>query len=255
MNFFKKLSYSITDIRRYPDMMLQGVGKAFAYLLLFTLLFGTLNSIAVSYQVKQSIGKFTADLKNNLPDFTFENGELNVKEKMPIVIDGSKNDVVIIDTTGKTEEDVLHPYESGMLILKDRLIAKRNTTETRIISFSDFKELSFTRKDVIDFLPYLTWIAPLIGILAWVGFFIGKMLSALFLTIINLIVSNIRKANLRFSQLYSLSMYSLSLPILLDIIFKLFHSNLINVVYYLIALVYGWLVIGYVKKQAELVQE
>lgn len=245
----------MVDIRRYPDMIAQGVGRAFLYLFLFTLLFGTLNSVIIGYQLNRSIGNFTTDLSNNMPDFTFQNGELDVKGKMPIILRGSKDEVTIIDTTGKTTEDALNQYESAMLILKDRMIVKRNSAETRIISFNEFQDVAFTKQDVVNFLPHLKWLAPIIAVVAWIAFFIGKMVSALFLAIINSIISSIRKIRLSFGRLYSLSIYSLSLPMILDIIFKLFHLKLSGFIYFVIALVYAWLAMGYMKKEAEPIEE
>ncbi|KXG09280.1 hypothetical protein AT864_02510 [Anoxybacillus sp. P3H1B] len=250
MNFFKKLSYSVGDVRRYPDMVAQGAGKAFLYLLLFALLFGTLNSIIVGYQFNQSIGHFTGTLESKIPEFTFQNGELNVEGTMPIVLDDSKNGAVIIDTTGQTTEDRLNPYSSGVLILKDRMISKQAGGQTQVFLFRDFQGVTFDKQDLVGFLPYLKWLAPIVAVIAWIGFFIGKIFSALFLAIINLVISKLQKANLPFGRLYSLSIYSLSLPIILDLIFKLFHFRLPGLIYYIVALVYSWLAINQIKKQA-----
>jgi maltodextrin utilization protein YvdJ len=254
MGFFKKLRYSVTEVNMYPQMISQGVGKAFKYLLLFTLIFGTISSMIIGYQLNKDIGNFISQLEKDLPEFTFEKSKLHVEGAMPITYtELDENTVIIIDTTGGTTPDILEEYESAALFLEDQAIIKRNAVETRVISFAEFADISFDKEDVMNLLPYLKWFSLIAGIVVWIVFFIGKLISAFILSIISLIISKIRNVDLSFGHLYSLSVYSLTLPILLDIVFNLFHFDLPNLIYYAIAIIYAWLVIDRTKKQLTVV--
>jgi maltodextrin utilization protein YvdJ len=256
MEFFKKLRYSVTEVNMYPQMMSQGVGKAFKYLLLLTLIFGTISSMIIGYQLNRDIGNFISQLEKDLPEFTFENSKLHVEGPMPITYtELDENTVIIIDTTGGTTPDILEEYESAALVLEDQAIIKRNAVETRVISFAEFADISFDKEDVMNLLPYLKWFSLIAGIFVWIVFFIGKLISAFILSIISLIISKIRNVDLSFGHLYSLSVYSLTLPILLDIVFNLFHFDLPNLIYYAIAIIYAWFVIDRTKKQSNVVTD
>lgn len=249
MVFFQKLINSITKPSEYPKMVEQGIGKAIVYLVLFSLLFGTLNSIIIGFQLHKDIGVLISGLNKHIPQFTFEDGELDVKEPMPIIYEIPDSGVLIIDTTGETTPKVLTEYPMATLILKDRLINKSSELETHEYYFSDFQGVSFDRQDVIEFLPYIKWFSVIAGIFIWFAFILGKFISSLLLTLLNLIISSIRKGNLSFSKLYSLSIYSLTLPVLLDLVLQLFNVDLPNLIYYIIALIYGWLAIGSITKR------
>lgn len=255
IGFFKKLANSVININLYPQMLRQGFGKAVLYLFLFSLIFGTLNSVILGFQLNRDIGNLVTQIKDDIPEFTFKNGELDVNEPMPITYTEPDNTIIIIDTTGGTEPDILDEYESATLVLRDKIINKKNPVETRVFSFQDFKGMSFNKNDVVNLLPYLKWFSVIAGILMWLAFFIGKFFSALLLSIISLIISKIRKTKLSFGQLYSLGIYSLTLPVLIDILLNLFYLDLPNLIYYMIAIIYSWLVINRVKRQAKEISE
>ncbi|MDF0728226.1 DUF1189 domain-containing protein [Cytobacillus sp. S13-E01] len=250
MSFFNKLMYSMVKFDKYPDMVKQGIGKAFLYLFLFTLLFGTLNSIIIGYQINRDIGKFVTEVSGNIPEFTFSGGLLDVKEPMPIVYDNIDGSTLIIDTDGQTTPGVLDQYESATLILEDRVITKENGFSSEEYSFSDFTGITFDQDDVINKLPLLKWFSAIAAFFVWIGFFIGKLFSALLLSLLGLIIAAIRKTKLSFGRLYSLSIYALTIPILLDILLQIFQTDLHNLIYYAIALVYMWIAMGHFKEPA-----
>lgn len=255
MRFFKKLTSSITDVRQYPAMVKEGLGKTFVYLLFLTLTVGLLNSIIIGVQFNRYSNHYIKDIMYQMPKFTFQNGTLNVDGKMPAIIHTPDNETIIIDTTGKANETVLKKYNSGVLILKNQVIIKNNNVETRTFSFANIKDLTFTNSDVINFLPKLKWISTAVGIFILFFFFIGKMVTSLFLAIIALIITKMQRVQLSFGKLYSIGIYSLTLPILLNTIFRLFQMTFPSYLYYVIAIVYGVLAVGQMKKANEKIEE
>lgn len=250
MSFFKKMAYSVTSIGMYPKMIKQGVGKAFLYLFLLTLIFGTIDSVVTGYNVNQAVGQFADTLKEEIPEFTLKNGTLQVEGDMPMILQETESSVLAIDTTGQLDESFLNDYESGLLVLKHKAINKKNQFSTEEFSFQQFN-LTLTKDNLISWLPYLKWAGVIFGVFAWIFFFIGKMASALFIALIGLIASAVFKAKMPFGQLYTTSIYALTMPILADLIFKLFNMNLPVLVYYVIAVLYMVLAVEKMKRAAE----
>jgi hypothetical protein len=247
MPFFKKFYNSVVNINMYPKMVKEGTGKAFLYLFLFTLIFGTISGLMTGYNVNQAVGHFSETVKNELPEFTLENGTLDVQGDMPMILDETEKSVFAIDTSGELDESFLESYETGVLVLKHRAINKQNPLQVQEYQFGNFN-ITLTKSDVVNWLPYLNWAGVIAGIFIFVFFFIGKMASALFVALIGLIASAVYKAKMSFGQLYSTSIYALTVPILLDLVFKGFHTSLPFYVYYIIAIVYVVVAVEKMKK-------
>ena len=254
ISFFNKLFYSIAKFDKYPSMLKEGAGKAFIYLLLFTLLFGSVSSIRVGYQVVDGISSFSDEIKRDVPDFSFSNGELQVEGEMPIVIDETSDNLVMIDVTNNTSIGVLEPYETGFIFLKDRLIVKTNRYDTRELVYADF-DLYLTKEGTVEFLSNLKWVGFVVGFIAIVVFLIGKLISSLIMTLLGLIIMSVQKVKLSFGQLYSLGIYTLTLPIIVDLFLSFFHIDLPFYVYYGIALVYVWFAIKSFKGTDDLIED
>ncbi len=242
VSFFSKLFYSIAKFDQYPRMIKEGVGKAFLYLFLFSLIFGTISGVIVGYQTNQGLQAFVGEIEQGLPDFTLTNGELHVEGEMPIVLE-EDDTLMIIDTTGLTSPSILDDYPTGLLVFKDSVIYKKSVFETRQYRFSDFGDVTLTKADILTYLPLLKWIGVIFGIFVFLFFYIAKIINAFILTILSFILSAIQKAKISFAQMYSMSIYALTLPILIDVLLKLFNLNLRWYLYYGIAFVFMWMAI------------
>lgn len=243
--FFKKLYYSIVNFKSYPNMVREGVGKAFLYLLLFTLIFGTISGFIVGKNVTSGINMFISQLDENTPDFRLANGHLEVEGNMPIVLEELPNNqaLYIIDTTGQTQADILDNYQTGMLILEDRAIVKQNPVQTSVYDFKEFVGADLTKDDLMNMMPFFKSFGLIFGFLTFLFFYLVKMFHALLLAVIGLLIAAIQSKNLSFGKQYSLGIYVLTLPVLLDIIISLFGYNFPWYLFYLVGLIYMWFAI------------
>ncbi|RBW71047.1 DUF1189 domain-containing protein [Bacillus taeanensis] len=239
LNFFTKLWYSMTQFSKYPDMIKQGIGKAFLYLVLLTLTLGTVHAVITGYNVSQMIRGFNELVKQELPAFTLQNGELSVEGEMPMVLEETQSSLFMIDVTGEISSDVLDQYEEGALVLKDRVIMKESSYEKREFTFNEL-EINLTKEDIVTWLPYLEWLGAAAGIFMFFFFFIGKMSSALVISVMSLIFRAIEKASLSFGGLYSMAIYALTLPVILDVLLSIFWYGTPWYLYYGIVFLYMW---------------
>ena len=129
-----------------------------------------------------------------------------------------------------------------IFIGKDKLVQKKNNIETRSFSFKDFQSLNLNKADVEKFIPMLRWINVFIIIFGLLWFFVSKLVSALFLSLIGLVLSGIKNVKMNFSSLYKLSIYSLTLPILIKVVCSGFGISIPHfwLLYYTVGSIYLW---------------
>lgn len=252
-DFFNRVSYSITNVNKYPEMALEGAGKAFKYLLIFTLIFGMIGGLGFTFNIKSGLDQIIYLTITELPEFRITNGELDVEGEMPIVY-GDNEFVVIIDDTGNTTTDVLDDYYGGFLFLKDG-VAQKTTFQITEYKYEDFGLAHYEKQDLINLIAKIEGVS-IIGLIILlvfylIIFYIGKMIGSLLLTIIGLVLAAIQKSEVPFAKLYAMSIYALTLPILLAITLSFFDFNLKWYFYYGIASVYLWFAIKSWKEKKE----
>lgn len=241
IRFHTKFIKSITDFKFYENFLNQSTGKALKYLLMLTITIGVLWLIRPIYEFNTSITQMVYSFHESVPDFTLKNGELKIDKEMPIKLEDTNN-VVIIDTTGKTNESVLDAYDSGVFIGKNSLVQKKSGFETRSFNFSQLEAFELTKDDVENLIPLLRGINVIILIFGLPWFFVSKLFSALILSIIGLILSSIKKVDIKFGGLYKLSIYALTLPILIKVILSAMNLTIPHfwIVYFALGSVYLW---------------
>lgn len=241
LNFWMKIVSSVQGIKHYEDVLKETVGKAVLYLLLISLLLGAVGSIRGAIDTNNGISKFIEVYNDKCPNFELKDGELNVEGNMPMVLAKEQDYYFVIDTTNSTSPDVLNSYSNGILILKDKLIQKKNEVQTQVIDFKSLQGMTINKDVVNSYLPVVKIILPLIFIGNILWYFIGSLLSALFLALFALIINAIFKTGLKYEQLYSISIYALTTPLLIDMVFKIFsieHFAYYWLVYHGIAFAY-----------------
>lgn len=255
MGFFKSIAASLTEPNNYPELIKKTTGKSIAYLVLLVLLFGTPVMINISWSYNQEIDSILAAAQTDLPDFSFTRGELEVYADMPLIIPGEDQQIIIIDTTGKTKASVLDKYQSGILISRYQLINKESALKTETLNFSEIKQLTFDKADVLKWIPLLKvfWVFLLLGGL--VMMILGKLLAVVILSLLGLLLSKMQKHNLTYDQSLRLSAHALTAPIIFqackDIVYPQLPLN--GLIYYTIFIIYMWLAIKALKDQESLI--
>lgn len=250
VNFFTKLYKSITDTNFYRNFLDEPLKRAITYLLGVTLIFGSISMVRTIYDLNLNMNQTIDFFDKKVPDFKLENGELTVKGRMPLIIDEKNGDITIIDTTGRTNESVLDKYEKGTFVSKDKIVRKESELQKREYYFSAAKEVTVTKNNVRGLVPLLKWIYVITVLFGLLGFFISKLLNALFLSIIVAITFKVSSIGLTFKDVYKLSLYALTLPIIISTILDIIpvYVPYFWILYYGIALYYLWKAIDNIKK-------
>jgi hypothetical protein len=222
-------------------MASEGVGRAILYLLLLALTLGVVSGTFHSVKAAISYTGFIDGVKEELPDFTLENGELSVEGDEPIIFEEVEGETVIIDDTGTYTKDnidsLLGDYDNLVLITNEYIFTV-DPSETREFRFSEFGDFYIDKTMLLTFLPYLTWLTVLMGVAIVIWFFVSKLAMGLFYGLIALITSKIQKRSYSYGKAYSMGLYAITLPTALDIVFSMLGINLPWIVYFLITLIY-----------------
>ncbi len=282
--FFQKVWNSITKIEKYPDMAAEGLGRAFTYICRIVAILAIVLCLGTIYQTHQMLQEGMKYLKEEFPEFTYQEGRLDVSsdERLTISEEDSYVGRTIIDT--KTEEEqVINQYineieksGSGMIILKDKVILK-NGAIAGTINYQ-YKELlqqmgitEFTKQNVIDYANssqiITVYISVFITIFAYsfIMYLLTTLSNAVFLSVFGFLTTWIARIKMRFLAVFNMSIYALTLSIFLNIlyiavnIFTDFNMEYFQVMYVSVAAIYLVAAIfilktEFVKQQIELMK-
>ncbi|MFL0245601.1 DUF1189 domain-containing protein [Candidatus Clostridium stratigraminis] len=241
LSFGMRIINSVQGIKHYQDVLKESTGKAILYLLLISLILGFIGSIRGAFDANKGISEFIQIFNVNCPNFELKNGELSVDGNMPIVLSDDQDNYIVIDTTNNTNPDILDSHSKGILVLKDKMINKKNELQTQVTDFTSFQGFTLDKNTINRFLPYVKAVIPFIFIGNIIWYFLGGLLSSLFLALFALIINGIFKVKLKYGQLYSLSIYALTTPLIINTIFKIFsieHFSFYWLAYHIIAYIY-----------------
>lgn len=286
LGFFKKLYYSITKFEKYPEMAAEGTASAFKYLVQLMILFSIIVSIGLVIELHETIKKGTDYIQNQLPDFYFNNGILNMDSNEVIRIDSEipTIDQIIIDTNTDSEDQIdeylnsIPSDNTGVVLLKDKAIIKAIETNQKVeYSFSEilnnmnFNNDTISKQDIVEYLTekgvlsiYLMFFV-LVIVYVFIIYSISVLVDTLLIAVLGNITVLFTKLKLKFSAVYNMAVYALTLSIILNAIYIAVNSitgfkmSYFQIMYTSIAYVYLVAAIflirlDFEKKQTELME-
>ena len=235
--FYKRVKLAIFNIEKYQEFALEKTKVAIKYFLKLILFFTAIICVAFTYKYITIAKSAIEILRNDIPDFIFENNELTSNAEEPTILNAGDNDLnyLIIFDTNITEDSQEFDeylmkaklYNLGMIFLKDKVILSSNITNNlqRISYESIFNEDKFDKQGLLDkinsidmtsacFKLYLTLV-----ICGFISYAISTLLETILLFILGYLTTKIARINLMNNQIYIIGIYSLTLSILLNAIY------------------------------------
>lgn len=282
-NIFKEIFKSIKDLDKYEDFATEIPMKAFQYLLKLILIFVAIITLFYTYKIVKNMNDIYANLNNKIPEFSYNKDGLQVDSKEPIIIDDYKDTLgnIIVDTTnskeiGKYQEELNKKNESGILVLKDKMVLLPNGSNGQVTyNYKDLFEIyeveEFNKQDIVNFAEnlnvgslYLS-IYFIMFIYFFIVYFISILIDVLLLSILAYIVSRMFKIQLKYASSFAISVHSLTLPIILNLIYIIvnlligFEIKYFNIMYTTISYIYVIVAILMIKtdlinRQIELIK-
>lgn len=282
--FFQKIWDSITKIEKYPDMVAEGLGKAFTYLCKIVAILAIVLCLGILYQTYQMLQEGIQYLKNEFPEFSYKDGILNVssEEKIIIAEEDSYVGKTIIDTNTE-DEQIINQYQneikesgSGMIILKDKVILK-NRAVAGTINYNynevlgQMKITEFTKQSVIDdvnsskMITLYVSIFIMVFIYSFIMYLLNTLSYVVFLSVFGYLTTWIIRIKVRYVAIFNMSIYAFTLSTFLNMlyiainIFVNYNMEYFQLMYvtvagiYLVAAIF-LLKTEFLKQQAELMK-
>lgn len=246
LNIFKQLIVSFYSPKDISSFLKQGIGKTILYVLLLTLISLLPTFYLFNSSVINEMENLQETLKNDLPSFTIENGELVSDETAPITI--NKSDLtVIFDSTGTITSDDARASSNSIHMLKDELVYTI-AGQSQSFPYSLLSD-TLTKEDLTELTSsmesLLPIILPLTSVTIYLFSFISKCIGVSFLALIGLVLKNMVRSDLKYGQLWRLSAYSVTLPTIFFMIMEALKTFVPNgfFIYWLVAIIMLVLVI------------
>lgn len=282
IGFLKKVKYSILNIEKYPEMAIEGLGKAVSYIAKLVAVLGIILSVWTLYQIYQMIQEGTNYIENEFPDFSYSDGTLTVNTDEVINIDNEQFGKLIVDTNTDSEETInqyknsINEAGTGVIILKNEVIFK-NITMIGEVSYNYKESLEsmniseFNKQDLINYVRqgqinsvYVSLFVSLF-IYSFAMYFVNTLWYAVIISIVGYFTMWILKMRIRYVAIFNMSIYALTLSTILNIIYLLvniffnFNIEYFSIMYLSVAVIYLLATIfiiksDLIKKQGEVMK-
>ncbi|MBR3002051.1 MAG: DUF1189 domain-containing protein [Clostridia bacterium] len=280
--FFKKVWYSIFKLEKYGEMSAEGVTRAVTYLIKLSLIIAIVVSLGTLYQINGMVKKGIKFLDEQVGEFSYQDGVLQLENKEVVRAPSSMFGEVIIDTNEKTTEEINQYLNSiktnkGILILKDKVIIK-GMSSSGTLSYNyktTLTEANITQLDKNKAIEYVSgnniWKIYAIVFVLLLGYslinaFLPLLFDAFLLSLFGYIATWFAKIRIRFAAIFNLAAYSLTLSVFLHAVyitlnvFTDFTIKYFQIMYVAVAAIYLIAAIfliksEFIKKQMELTKE
>ncbi len=230
MDFYKDLFIGFIRPKKYGELLNKGTSRVVVYSVILLLI----SSVIAFLSFRQLSDAAQRYYKEVVPEFSFQNNELNMSEPFKLEFMGM---IIAADSTKDFTKEDFNSNLQGLLFDKDSLLVRSagKTEEAEYIRLTDGKDIAFSKQDIYLLAPtfkvifYVLFSLSVIFSIA--GFFLGALVVALFALIPNKI------SKLSFGKLYKAAIFSRGLPIILSIILGRFIGSIPVIVSLLISFI------------------
>lgn len=259
IGFFKRLKIAIFNLEDYKIFVNERFSKALKYIFTLIAIVTLILSISTTISFRQEFDKLVSYVRNDFPDFTYEDETLSVGEVVN-AYDEEYDAKLIVDTGDLTDEQI-ESYKqeaeesyNSLILLKDKVIYMLRGDQYEA-TYSDFFNTvgieRLTKSDLVD--NYLNndgiiKITIVIFMYAIIYLFISNILvileDILIIAIFGWICSKICKVSLDFVKNCSIAAYSVTLSLILSTIYSVvntftsFQIRYFSLMYMIIAYIY-----------------
>lgn len=237
--FFKKAWTSIRDFEKYEEFAADTVFNAIKYILILTLIFTIIISLAYTYKFHTVLVSVKDYINQNIEEIKIEDGILTVSAKEePIIIENEDEliPIIIIDTSEDANveeyEEKINLYDMGIIVLKNKIIVSSSfLTQNENISYSNiFTENIENKEELIGLISgsnmaqiYALFLST-IFIYLFVVYFTSNLIDGIVLGVLGYLFARIVRLRLKFKATYNIGLHALTLPIVLNLIYILVNT-------------------------------
>lgn len=205
---------AVSKPKEYKKLILLKPGKVIVYTLLMAVILTVMSYVIPVAGWLLSYRGFEGFVKNQIPEFSFSNGQFTMKSE--IVIEQAGVSRVIVDTSKKevTKEDLKEDYPQQILVSKNNmLISSMNTIKE--IKFKDFKTVSFDKTSFLKLMPTFYLAVVISAVIQFLIILFEYVLSAFFYGLIALLYKGMDRHPVPLKDAMKAAIYAKTLSALL----------------------------------------
>ncbi len=209
------LSFFSQDL--YQDVARAWRGVSFTYLLVLQ----TISLLILTFFLQMQFSAFVQDqapaFVSQLPLISVADGQLSTPEDRPYILEDPSDGtpIVVIDTSG--EYTSLENTEAVFLATADTIYVRQNDYETRSFDLQELQlpDFQLDQESILNFVYFIgDWILILAFPVSLFFLYLGRIIQALFFSLISLIMASIAGVRLPYASLLRLTVVAMT-PILL----------------------------------------
>lgn len=258
MNVFQEIGAAIAKISAYAQFLKNKKGKVFGYGVLLVTLYFIIANVRGVIGVTDFMGSLEPMIRENVPDFSLQNGKLSMEKPLELEEDGllvsiDSNADWVMSMTESEWRRALTDYDQVMIADQNGIVMKNNGK----IQMSAWPtDLEFNREDLIGFLPYISVGIVIFYLFYYVGAVGVYFFAALFVALVCMIIASIQKYRFTFGQIYLMSIYGKTLSLLLKGVFRLtgvsglpLIGSFLGLMYFIISCVYVCIAMSHIENE------
>ncbi|WP_338789068.1 DUF1189 domain-containing protein [Metabacillus sp. FJAT-53654] len=219
MNVFKQLYTSIYSPKIISTFRFQGIGKTILFVFILSLISTIPTAFHFTSGLTEGLKGFDQTLRDDLPSFTIEDGQLSADTDKAIEI-RKDNFIIILDDTGAFGVDEIENKQNAIGILQDRFVFAANG-QAQSYEYN-LLNMTISKQDLIDISKQFNQLLPIfISILVVIVYLFSsfvKFIEVTVLAVFGLAFKNSLQRRLNFKQIWVISAYSTTLATIFFII-------------------------------------
>jgi hypothetical protein len=230
MNIFKQFLKSLYSPKDIAIFRFQGIGKTILFVFLLTLLSILPTTFQFSSAINNGLELSKDALKEEVPPFIIENGQLSVESQAPYILE-KEGIKIIIDGTGTIDQNDLNNSETAIALLKNEFVFLAGG-QAQSSSYSMFPEMNLTNQDIVEFIQSMEGLKyiflPIMFLIIFIFSSGIKFIEVSILALIGILVKNLLKRNVPYRQAWRMAAYSVTLPTVFFTIMALLQTQVPN---------------------------
>lgn len=258
--FFKRVKMAIFNLEDYKIFANEPISKAFGYFLKLIAIVTLVLAIFTTVRLRNQVDKLGVYIRNEFPEFSYEDGNLNIPEKTE-AYDKEYNAKLVVDTSDNLTDEQIQEYRDlskdgfySLVLLKDKAYFgaggyEYSLTYSDVLGNVGIKNIDkqglvndYLNDDMMFKLTVVIFIYSII-VLFFTNF-LTLIEDVLIIAIFGWLASAISKAALSFSKSFILAIYAVTLSLILSAIYSIilsftgFEIKYFSIMYMIISYIY-----------------
>jgi hypothetical protein len=214
MNIFKQFYKSVYSPKDIALFRFQGIGKTILFVFFLTLISILPSVFYLSTALTTGIDTAKTIIKDELPDFSINNGQLSAETNVPLTIDRN-NFSIILDPTGTVSATDVQDEGNAFALLKDEFVLA-SAGNYNSYPYSMVEGLEITKVNLLKFIDTIDGskgiIIPLVSMVIFLLSSAASFIEVSVLALIGLALKDLFGRKLTYRQLWRMAAYSETLP-------------------------------------------